>query len=222
MCHTPPRGPTPDESMLLAAVLAFLEGLWRATRSAHPAVWRVERWLRDHRWTIAQFREFLAWEKAVPHSVDDSLEGRFIIQGGGFFCCTRPGSSYGAGRRGPANGSARTRPRVWTQSAPNEREHCGDPLERPFAPCHPRKVGSGWCCWRSSKAKSLGSSLPAVKILSFEFRRGWKKLMIFTKLTPPAVPPTRRSECPNTPLQSRKFTSIVANTLTGLQCRRTL
>jgi hypothetical protein len=48
-------------------------------------VWRVERWLRDHRWTIAQFREFLAWEKAVPLSVEDSLEGRFIIQGRRFF-----------------------------------------------------------------------------------------------------------------------------------------
>ena len=36
---------------------------------------------RDHRWTIAQFREFLAWEKAVPHSVEDSLEDRIIIRG---------------------------------------------------------------------------------------------------------------------------------------------
>ena len=41
-----PRGSTSDESRLLAAALAFLEGLWRATRSAHPMqVWRVERWL---------------------------------------------------------------------------------------------------------------------------------------------------------------------------------
>jgi hypothetical protein len=56
--------------MSLAAALAFLEGLWRATRSAHPMqVWRVERWLRDHRSTIVQFREFLAREKAVPHFV---------------------------------------------------------------------------------------------------------------------------------------------------------
>jgi hypothetical protein len=40
------RGLSSNESMLLAAVLAFLEGLWRATRSAHPMqVWRVERWL---------------------------------------------------------------------------------------------------------------------------------------------------------------------------------
>ena len=47
--------------MLLARALAFLEGLWWTTRSAHPMqVWQVERWLRDHRWTIVQFREFLA------------------------------------------------------------------------------------------------------------------------------------------------------------------
>jgi hypothetical protein len=71
--------------MLLAAVLAFLEGLWRATRSAHPAVWRVERWLRDHRWTIAQFREFLAREKADRHAIEDSLDGRIIIPGRPFF-----------------------------------------------------------------------------------------------------------------------------------------
>ena len=82
MCHTPPRGPTPDESMLLAAVLAFLEGLWRATRSVHPMqVWRVERWLRDHRSTIAQFRAFLTREKAVQHSIEDSLDGRVKIPG---------------------------------------------------------------------------------------------------------------------------------------------
>jgi hypothetical protein len=68
--------------MLLAEALAFLEGLWRATRSAHPIqVWRVERWLRDHRWTIVQFREFLAREKAAQHSIEDSLEGRVIIEG---------------------------------------------------------------------------------------------------------------------------------------------
>jgi hypothetical protein len=58
--HVPnsrPRGLTSDESMLLAAALAFLEGLWRATRGAHPMqVWRIERWLRDYRSTIAQFR----------------------------------------------------------------------------------------------------------------------------------------------------------------------
>jgi hypothetical protein len=84
--HSRPRGLTPDESMLLAAALAFLEGLWRATRSAHPMqVWRVERWLRDHRLTIAQFREFLAREKAVPHSIEDSLDGRVIIPGRPFF-----------------------------------------------------------------------------------------------------------------------------------------
>ena len=40
--HARPRGMTSDESMLLAGALAFLEGLWRATRSAHPMqVWRV-------------------------------------------------------------------------------------------------------------------------------------------------------------------------------------
>ena len=56
--------------MLLAGALAFLEGLWRATRSAYlMQVWRVERWLREHRLTIAEFREFLVREKAVPHFV---------------------------------------------------------------------------------------------------------------------------------------------------------
>ena len=71
--HSRPRGLTSDESMLLAEALAFLEGLWRATRSPHSmAVWRVGRWLRDHRLTIAQFQEFLAREKAVPHPIEDS------------------------------------------------------------------------------------------------------------------------------------------------------
>ena len=84
--HSRPRGLTSDESMLLAEALAFLEGLWRATRSAHPMqVWRVERWLRHHRLTIAQFREFLAREKAVPHPIEDSLDGRIIITGRPFF-----------------------------------------------------------------------------------------------------------------------------------------
>jgi hypothetical protein len=31
--------------------------------------------ITDHRLTIAQFREFLAREKAVPHSIEDTLEG---------------------------------------------------------------------------------------------------------------------------------------------------
>ena len=84
--HSRPRGLTSDESMLLAEALAFLEGLWRATRSPHSmAVWRVERWLRDHRWTIVQFREFLAREKAVPHPSEDCLDGRVIVQGRPFF-----------------------------------------------------------------------------------------------------------------------------------------
>jgi hypothetical protein len=40
--HSRPRRLTSDESVLLAAALAFLESLWRATRSAHPMqVWRV-------------------------------------------------------------------------------------------------------------------------------------------------------------------------------------
>jgi hypothetical protein len=86
LAHPRPRGLTSDESMLLAAALAFLEGLWRATRSVHPMqVWRVERWLRDHRLTIAQFQEFLAGEKAVPHPIEDCLDGRVIIQGRPFF-----------------------------------------------------------------------------------------------------------------------------------------
>ena len=84
--HSRPRGLTPDESMLLAEALAFLEGLWRATRSPHSmAVWRVERWLRDHRLTIAQFQQFLAREKAVPHPIEDCLYGRVVIQGRPFF-----------------------------------------------------------------------------------------------------------------------------------------
>jgi hypothetical protein len=71
--HSRPLGLTSDESMLLAAALAFLEGLWRATRCPHPMqAWRVERWLRDHRATLAQFQEFLAREKAVPHPIEDS------------------------------------------------------------------------------------------------------------------------------------------------------
>jgi hypothetical protein len=48
-------------------------------------VWRVERWLRDHRLTIAQFREFLAREKAVQHSIEDTLDGRVFIPGRPFF-----------------------------------------------------------------------------------------------------------------------------------------
>ena len=73
--------------MLLAAALAFREGLWRATRSAHPMqVWRVERWLREHRATIVQFlRVPGAGEKAVQHSIEDSLDGRVIIPGRPFF-----------------------------------------------------------------------------------------------------------------------------------------
>jgi hypothetical protein len=107
--HSRPRDLTSDESMLLAEALAFLEGLWRETRSPHSmAVWRVERWLRDHRLTIAQFQEFLAREKAVPHPIEDCLDGALSSRDGRSFWCMRPGSNCGAGRREPANGSART------------------------------------------------------------------------------------------------------------------
>jgi hypothetical protein len=101
-----PRGQTSDESMLLAAALAFFESLLRATRSATPMqVWRVECWLRDHRWKIIQFREFLAREKAVQHSIEDSLDGRVIILGRPFFLV------YATGSRELWSWPARTRSR---------------------------------------------------------------------------------------------------------------
>jgi len=85
-------------------------------------VWRVERWLRDHRATLAQFQEFLAREKAIPHPIEDSLDGRIIIPGRPFFLVYATGVELWSWPPRAASGSAKTirRPRIWSQSAPNE------------------------------------------------------------------------------------------------------
>src|SRR5262245_26659897 len=66
--------------------LAFLDGLRRTLKVDGVLGWKVERLMEDFRFSPAQYWQFRAgflheWWEAMPHAIEDVLEGRTLAPG---------------------------------------------------------------------------------------------------------------------------------------------